>query len=224
MPTTDEPSLRRRADGPAEASETPSGDIPVGHVEASEADDSVGLGYPLKWWIVGGLFLALEFSFKYLAHLHHPEGLITDILAPVISFHLCYVENRHSAFSFARGLNRDMYRLMMASSVFLVVGAFVYFFFKRDAIRLNKLGVFTFMIGAIGNGLDRILLGAVVDYVDITGGYPDHWSSYYLAWNLSDLVINAAFAILVYQAYLTERAASKGSGGSGEKKKRGEAE
>ncbi|EEQ98125.1 Lipoprotein signal peptidase, putative [Perkinsus marinus ATCC 50983] len=217
MPTADDSTLRRRAEGPVETSEGQVDGSPAGAAEVNDTSDTAGFGYPCKWWIAGGLFLALEFSLKYLAHVYRPQKLITDIFAPVVTFDITYTENRHSAFSFARRLNRDVYRFLMASSVFLVVAGFVYFFCKKDASWRNKLGMFLFMCGAVGNGLDRILLGAVVDYVSISGGYPEHWSNYYLAWNLSDLVIDAAFAVLVYQAYLTEKATAEDSKKTDEK-------
>jgi lipoprotein signal peptidase len=62
-----------------------------------------------------------------------------------------------------------------------------------------RRGVFCFVVGAIGNLVDRALLrGAVVDYIDIRLG--EHGSWYALAWNISDLVINLGFAHILYDS------------------------
>ncbi|KAF4674861.1 hypothetical protein FOL47_008609 [Perkinsus chesapeaki] len=226
MSSCEESNLRRRAEGPGDSGQAPApedanGPSEVDHGHSNE--DTVGFGYPLKWWTIGGLFLAIEFSLKYLANRFRPSGSILSIFSSVLEFDVCYVENRHSALSFARGINRTLYWAMMSVSILLLTGAFVYFFIKKDANWRNKLGIFIFMVGAVGNGLDRLLVGAVVDYVSISGEDPIFGRHYYLAWNLSDLVINAAFGTLVYQGYLSERATAR-ENAAAEKKENAEKE
>jgi signal peptidase II len=70
----------------------------------------------------------------------------------------------------------------------------------RNTDRLTAIALGLLIGGAIGNTVDRILHGAVVDYVSLhAAGY--HW----YVFNLADVWVVAGVALLLYDAFLAGR-------------------
>lgn len=79
--------------------------------------------------------------------------------------------------------------LHVAASLFIGV------WILREADRISSLGLALILGGAIGNGLDRIVFGAVVDYALLHWG-PVTW----YVFNLADVAIVAGVLLLLYGA------------------------
>jgi signal peptidase II len=62
------------------------------------------------------------------------------------------------------------------------------------------LGVGLIMGGAIGNALDRVRLGRVVDFLDFSGTHIFPW-----VFNVADSAITVGVALLILDGLLTER-------------------
>ncbi|MCC3867332.1 signal peptidase II [Terrisporobacter mayombei] len=82
---------------------------------------------------------------------------------PVINniFNLTYVENRGAAFGM----------LQNNQTIFIVVAAIascygLYYLHTKKVNNLGKIGILLVISGAIGNLIDRVRLGFVVDYLD----------------------------------------------------------
>ncbi len=102
---------------------------------------------------------------------------------------------------------------MWRSVLFTVAGvaALAYFgfeFLKRDAPRPQRFALGLILGGILGNGLDRIVHGAVVDFIDIV-----LWGWHYWTFNVADSAIVCG-AILLGIDLL--RGARKASGAPGE--------
>ena len=83
--------------------------------------------------------------------------------------------------------------VLSAVSLAIVVGLLVWMRYNHNALIL--LGVGLIVGGAIGNVVDRIRLGAVVDFLDVhVAGW--HWP----AFNLADSAISIGVALLVIDA------------------------
>ena len=82
---------------------------------------------------------------------------------PVIDnvFHLTYVENRGAAFGLFQ--NNQMIFIIVA---FLASIYGIYYLTKNNTHILCKTGIILIVSGAIGNLIDRVRLGFVVDYFD----------------------------------------------------------
>ncbi|MBM7614529.1 signal peptidase II [Alkaliphilus hydrothermalis] len=83
---------------------------------------------------------------------------------PVIEniFHLTYVENRGAAF----GMLQNQQLFFIITTSIIIVGALV-FMYKNKRMHLSlKIGLNLVVAGAIGNFIDRIRLGFVVDFFD----------------------------------------------------------
>lgn len=77
-----------------------------------------------------------------------------------------YVENRGAAFGILQ--NQIMFFVIITIVMIIALG---YVFFKNKNItKLSKLSLTLIAGGAIGNFIDRIMLGYVVDFIDIRFG------------------------------------------------------
>ena len=82
---------------------------------------------------------------------------------PVINniFSLTYVENRGAAFGMLQN-NQSIFILVAA-----VASCFgLYYLYSKKVNNLGKIGILLVISGAIGNLIDRVRLGFVVDYLD----------------------------------------------------------
>lgn len=99
------------------------------------------------------------------------KALASGLLKPVGSvplwqdvLHLTYVENRGAAFGMLAG---QRWIFMVISTVaILAVGA--YLFMAKDLSFLSAVALSMIVSGGIGNMIDRVFLGYVVDFIDFT--------------------------------------------------------
>lgn len=99
-----------------------------------------------------------QFS-KYLALTYLKDIGSISILENV--FHLTYVENRGAAFGLFQ--NNQIIFIVVAIVAFIVG---LYYIYKKDLNLLAKSSIILIISGAIGNMIDRVRLGFVVDYFD----------------------------------------------------------
>ena len=115
---------------------------------------------------------------------------------PIIKnvFHLTYVENRGAAFSI---LQNKTFFLVTITSVALIIAAYLLF---RGKIKGSFLQASVALIisGGVGNLIDRIRLGFVVDYLDFRLiNFP--------VFNLADcFVVVGTFLILFYELFINK--------------------
>ena len=80
-------------------------------------------------------------------------------------FHFTYVENTGSAF----GMLKDHRWVFMSMSVILIVGLLAFFiWFYKSLSPLMRCACSMIIAGGIGNMIDRVLVGYVVDFFDFT--------------------------------------------------------
>jgi signal peptidase II len=120
---------------------------------------------------------------------------------PVLDIILTY--NRGAAFSFlsgASGWQRWVFVILaLAVSVALII------WMRRLRARAHALlacGLALIVGGALGNMIDRLTTGRVVDFIHV------HWGRHYFpAFNIADSAITVGAAILLIDAWLETRAA-----------------
>ncbi len=112
--------------------------------------------------IAAVLMLALDQTVKYWAFSalrpQHTVALIENV------FHLTYVENRGSAFSLFASLNFRWIFVALAIAITVVI----FFMLKRRVLQ-TALGSWSLVLvaaGALGNAIDRVVYGFVVDMFD----------------------------------------------------------
>lgn len=122
---------------------------------------------------------------------------------PVVpGFNLTLAFNRGASFSFladAGGWQRWLFSgISLAASVIIII------LLRRTppGDRLNGLGLSLVLSGAVGNLIDRLWLGHVVDFLDL---YYRSW--HFPAFNIADSAISIGAALLVLGMWRQERAA-----------------
>ena len=115
---------------------------------------------------------------------------------PIIDgfFNLTYVRNTGAAFGIFAGAH-EVFRLPFLIGVSIVAIGFITVMLKR--LRDDATGLLTALAfilgGAIGNLIDRIVYGEVIDFLDV------YWSNYHWpAFNLADSFITVGAAIILF--------------------------
>ncbi|HBD63694.1 MAG TPA: signal peptidase II [Clostridiales bacterium] len=92
------------------------------------------------------------------------DGSSIKVIGDFLRF--TYAENRGAAFSI---LQDQRFFFIITTVVMLTVMAYIYFKTK-NITKLSKLSIAMIAGGAIGNFLDRLRLGYVVDFIDVRFG------------------------------------------------------
>ena len=112
---------------------------------------------------------------------------------PVVDnfFHITYVRNPGAAFSF---LSHASWRLPFFIGVSLVASIVIIVAFQklRDDQKLAQVSLAMIFAGAVGNLIDRVRLGEVIDFLD-AHWYRHHWP----AFNVADSLICVGVFLLV---------------------------
>jgi signal peptidase II len=143
------------------------------------------------WLFASGLVIGLDQLSKWLVQQVLVFGQSIAVL-PI--FNLVLVYNPGAAFSFlssASGWQREVFIGVAAAASALIV----YLLRKHAHDYMFCFALALILGGAIGNLIDRVVLGAVVDFLDVHAfGY--HWP----AFNLADSAITCGAALLIWDA------------------------
>ncbi len=119
-------------------------------------------------------------------------------------FNLVLVYNTGAAFSFLAGAGGWQRWFFMAVSVVVSV-AIVFMLRKHERERFLSFALALVLGGALGNLYDRVMLGEVVDFVQLhAAGY------YWPAFNVADSAISVGVVLLVWDSLRGEPARAKG--------------
>ncbi|BAN35939.1 lipoprotein signal peptidase [Sulfuricella denitrificans skB26] len=118
-----------------------------------------------------------------------------EVIAVMPSFNLVLAYNSGAAFSFLAGAGGWQRGFFSGVAVVAAV-VIVYLLRKHRGERLFSLALAMILGGAIGNLMDRILLGHVVDFLDFyVQGY--HWP----AFNVADMAITGGAGLLIWDSF-----------------------
>ena len=110
---------------------------------------------------------------------------------PVVPFfNLTFVVNYGFAFGF---LNSPSLNQIIVSVVILSIIIYFLYLLIKTQDRVFKICLVLILSGALGNFLDRIFRGYVVDFIDIYV-FNYHWP----AFNIADSCISIGFVILIF--------------------------
>lgn len=152
----------------------------------------------LRWLWISGLVVVLDQVTKLWAD-HALAGRGPVALLPHLDFRLAY--NPGAAFSFLAGAGgwQRWFFVAIAVGVTLVLVAWL----KRlgSGERLTAFSLALVIGGALGNLVDRILYGYVIDFIDVYYDAGLHWP----AFNLADSAICVGVAGLLLDAFRSHR-------------------
>ena len=125
---------------------------------------------------------------------------------PVVEhfFHITYVRNKGAAFSF---LSNASWRLPFFITVSIIAAVVILIAFRklRDDQKLAHVSLAMIFSGAVGNLIDRVRLGEVIDFLDVHW-YMHHWP----AFNVADSLICVGVFLLALDMILEEKRLKKG--------------
>lgn len=140
---------------------------------------------------VVSLDLWSKWAIKSSLRLYQSKPIIQDF------FHLTYVTNDGMAF----GLSFPGGKLFLLSLILLLTAFIIGLLWKeRDGHPLVKYGLALILSGAIGNLVDRIINGSVVDFLDfMIGNF--HWYIF----NVADSAVTVGMALFIYHSIVLEK-------------------
>ena len=137
------------------------------------------------------IFIILIDQFtKYLIFYYHNIFLNKDFLL----FKLDFVKNYGAAFNIFSGSRVFLSLISIIFSTLLI-----YLIFRKNTLNSFDLYSYSFILGGtIGNGIDRIYRGFVVDFINLNIiNFP--------VFNIADIAINIGFIILLYNIFKNNR-------------------
>jgi len=132
-------------------------------------------------------------------YIHRSMQLFDSIPVVTDFFNITYVRNRGAAFSF---LSEASWRLPFFIGITLVasVAIIVAFHKLRNDQKLAQVSLAMIFSGAVGNLIDRVRLGEVVDFLDVHW-YRHHWP----AFNVADSLICVGVFLLAVDMLLEDK-------------------
>lgn len=152
----------------------------------------MGVGHRWALFWAGGV-LVLDQGTKWMVDrwmtLHQSIEVIPNFV------HLTYVRNPGAAFGFLAG-GPSFWRITFFTVIsILAIGCIVYLLKNLGwEERTTRLSLASILGGALGNLLDRIRWGEVIDFIDL------HWYQYHWpAFNVADSAITVGILLLLIQ-------------------------
>lgn len=146
-------------------------------------------------FVVGGL-VGCDHATKHFATTHLQGSAPTELLPGILE--LLYTENHDMAFglldSFTTAEQRYPFLVLVKTLGFIVAVTALIVRFGRSGW-VEKLGVTAIAAGALGNLLDRVVRGFVVDFIHI---------SYWPVFNVADIAIVLGGLCLAWTAQRSE--------------------
>lgn len=146
----------------------------------------------LPWLGIAFVVIVLDQLTKYWIHQTLTYGQAIEVLP---FFNLVLVYNPGAAFSLLSDQPGWQKNFFIAVAT-VASGWVLYLLARYPHRRLFCLALALILGGAIGNLIDRIVFGAVIDFVDIhAAGY--HWP----AFNVADSSITCGAALLIFSSF-----------------------
>jgi signal peptidase II len=120
-------------------------------------------------------------------------------------FNLTWVENRGISLGLAQAQNDGHRWMLVAITAAIAIG--VAWWITREEKRGDQLALAMVLGGALGNIVDRVRFGYVVDFLDL------HFGSFrpFYVFNVADAAISIGVVILLLRAFLVRDKAPEGT-------------
>jgi signal peptidase II len=151
-----------------------------------------------RWLWVAAFFIVADQLTKFWIVVGVPEGGSIYVL-PV--FNIIHTTNLGAAWSMAADWGGSQRWLLSGFAVAVSIG--LVFWLRRLPLAGQKLlvgGLVLILSGAIGNVIDRIRLGHVIDFLQV------HWgNAYFPAFNVADMAISVGAVCVILDGILEHR-------------------
>lgn len=151
-------------------------------------------------WVFGFAFLVgIDQLTKFWVRANFVLGESIPVIGDLLRF--TYVQNPGVAF----GLEPFSPTILIIFGVVAAIGLGGYFYYLLRDTDPTRWPVFLFLCGAIGNLIDRIMLGSVTDFAD--ADFPDFIMDRWPVFNIADSCVTIGIALLLWQTLLVKRPA-----------------
>ena len=142
-----------------------------------------------KYLIVISILCFLDQYSKVYISLNINKLINKDLLILTID----YIRNYGAAFNILSGSRLFLSLISIISTIILM-----YLIFIREDRRINKYGLSFIVAGSIGNGVDRIFYGYVIDFIKIK--FVD-----FPVFNIADIAINIGILVMIINYFRYRR-------------------
>jgi signal peptidase II len=170
------------------------------------------------YFVIAGVVLFLDQVTKVLAHAHLRGVSVVEIVPGF--FNLTYSRNRGGLFGYFSNL-ADPWRTVLLTLLPLVAIGLITLFIVRsdDTHRPTRIGLGLILGGAVGNLIDRLFRGEVVDFLDVYASSESladwlvrtfgtaHWPTF----NIADSAIVVGAGLLILDLFRPEPSAEQAS-------------
>jgi len=151
-------------------------------------------------WFLFSVISVIGLVADQLTKLYIDAGMRLYQSIPVFDdfFHITYIRNKGAAFSF---LSHASWRLPFFICISIVASLAILVAFRKlhDDQRLAQVSLAMIFSGAVGNLIDRLRLGEVIDFLDVHW-YQHHWP----AFNVADSLICVGVFLLAFDMLAEE--------------------
>lgn len=147
------------------------------------------------WIIISVLIAAADQIVKYFVSANMRVG---DVAVSLGLFDITYVKNEGAAFSMMSG----RMSLLSVISIVFCIAVVVWWIKKKPTNKLLCAAVTMMFAGALGNAIDRIFRGFVIDYIHTTFmNFP--------VFNIADIAITVGASLLILYEIIYDRKEKK---------------
>jgi signal peptidase II len=144
------------------------------------------------FFLVATLVVLLDQYTKELVMVYCVYGSDCSVIPGFFDISLTF--NRGAAFGIFSNLQDGMRQIVLGATTILALTVVAYFLlYEYCNDRIGQLALAMVVGGALGNIIDRVTLGMVIDFFDVYVG-PYHWP----AFNIADSCICVAVVILLF--------------------------
>ncbi len=149
-----------------------------------------------RWLLLSALVIVLDQVSKLWIASHFAHQEIMTVLSV---FDLTLMHNTGAAFSFMSDAG-GMQRWLFTAIAFIASVSIIWLLRKHSKEMLFPLALSLILGGALGNLIDRINYGYVIDFLLF------HWNAHYFpAFNLADSAITCGAGLLIWQSLMEKK-------------------
>ena len=163
------------------------------------------------YFVIAGVVLAFDQITKVLAHSHLRGSAAVEVIPGF--FNLAYSRNRGGLFGYFSDLT-DPWRTVLLTLLPLVAVGLITLFIARSeqTHRATRIGLGLILGGAVGNLIDRVARGEVIDFLDVYASSEGlagwliktfgtaHWPTF----NIADSAIDVGAGLLILDLFRPE--------------------
>jgi signal peptidase II len=150
----------------------------------------------LKWLWLSGLVIVLDQASKWIIS---SSFSLHETLAVMPYFNLTLAHNTGAAFSFLAQAGGWQRWFFVGLTTVISVALFIWLKKLGTQAKLEAISISLILGGAIGNVIDRIYFGYVVDFLDFYYG-----TAHFAAFNIADSAICVGAGLLILDSFISK--------------------